>query len=79
MAVKTHEFEGEQLTVKQIQARVQGLSENTVREKLAQGMTTRMAMLSAQQKYRKPNYRQQFTIGKPNPQRQRITSSRVFK
>lgn len=79
MAVKTYEFEGEQLNVKQIHARVQGLSESTVREKLNQGMTTRMAMLSTQPKYSKPNSRQQFTIGKPNPQRQRITSSRVFK
>ena len=45
MAVKTYEFEGEQMTVKEIHKRVQGLSESTVREKLNQGMTTRMAMV----------------------------------
>ena len=79
VAAKTHDFEGEKLTVKQIQLRVQGLCEKTIREKLAQGMTNRMEMLSTRQRYVKPTTANQFVIGKADPKRQRFTSSRVFK
>ena len=79
MKAAIFEFEGEQLTVKQIRQRVTALSEKTIRDKLAKGMKTRGAMLSAHPKRHKPTSRQQFMIGKPNSQRQRITSSSVFK
>jgi len=79
MVVKTFEFEGEQLTVKQICTRVTGLSETTVREKLAKGMSSRTEMLSTPPKYRKPDADQHFVIGKADPRRARLTSSRVFK
>lgn len=79
MTVKTYAFEGEQLTVKQICARVTGLSETTVREKLAKGMSSRTEMLSTPPKYRKPDAGQNFIIGKADPRRGRLTSSRVFK
>lgn len=44
-AVATFEFEGEQLTVTQIRARVPALGDATIRRYLAAGRNTRAAML----------------------------------
>lgn len=41
-----HDFEGEQLTVRQIHLRVPALSERTIRDHLAAGRRTRTAMLA---------------------------------
>ncbi|WP_323162837.1 hypothetical protein [Stenotrophomonas maltophilia] len=42
----TYEFEGEQLTVRQIGERVPALPERTIRNHIAAGRRTRTAMLS---------------------------------
>lgn len=44
--MKTYQFEGEYLTVRQIAERVPALSESTIRKHLAAGRNTRQAMLS---------------------------------
>lgn len=46
MTAKLHDFDGERLTVRQIRERVPVLSERAVRDYLAAGRNTAMAMLS---------------------------------
>lgn len=46
MSALRHEFEGEQLTLREIRARVPILGERTIAKRLALGLTTRIAMLS---------------------------------
>lgn len=46
MALRTYEFEGEQLTVAQIKERVPALSHRSITWHLESGRTTRQAMLT---------------------------------
>ena len=57
MAAEKFEFEGEQLTVKQIRERVPILGEESIRNHLRAGRNTRTAMLSHVPKRPKPSKR----------------------
>lgn len=53
MTAQRYEFEGEQLTLREIRARVPILGERTIVKRLALGLTTRIAMLSFDEKAEK--------------------------